>query len=306
METMDARLSVGLFNHPKIKKLIRRVGYEGPWRLIGLWLYARQHKPDGSLGVMNAEDIEIAVDWAGKPGDFVEALVQCRLLDLNGDTYELHDWEEHQPFAVGAQARRDSSRLAGMIRAHGEVKGREMFHAYQARRSEKTSDPLKKDERPASEPVSAAVAESPKTPAPSFLPSSTTNTTEKDLQPGKPAAPTTPAWEAYAEAYQRRHGCKPSRDAEANAQLKRLIGKVGADDAPAIAAHYVTNNDAYLIRERHPLGVLAKNAQKYRTDWLTGRQITGHQARQTERTASNPLARMAIEAVTQEALTHAK
>lgn len=119
---------------------------------------------------------------------------------------------------------------------------------------------------------------------------------------GKPAAPTTPVFESYAQAYEIRHGCRPARNAETNAVLKRFAEKVGWPDAPSIAAFFVSSNDAFLVRERHPLKVLAANAEKYRTEWLTGCQITGNQARQQERTADNPFARMATQ--NQRAIAH--
>lgn len=160
METLDARLSVGLYKHRKIKKLIASVGFEGPWRLVGLWLYARELRPNGVLDGMTPEDIELEVDWSGKAGAFVEALIECRWLDLDGSTYVLHDWCQHQPFASNAQARKDSARLAGLIRQHGERKGREMFHGGQAA-----------SERPASESLAERSADSENRSAPSFLPS---------------------------------------------------------------------------------------------------------------------------------------
>lgn len=123
-----------------------------------------------------------------------------------------------------------------------------------------------------------------------------------EMPAGKPAAPTTPVFEAYSQAYASRHGVAPARNAETNAVLKRFGEKVGWPDAPAIAAFFVSSNDAFLVRERHPLKVLAANAEKYRTEWLTGCQITGNQARQQERTADNPFARMTKQ--TQRAIAH--
>lgn len=165
VETLDARLSVGLYKHRKIKKLISRVGFEGPWRLVGLWLYARESRPNGVLHGMTAEDIELEVDWSGKAGALVSALLECRWLDKDGDTFVLHDWAEHQPFASNAQSRKDSARLAGLIRQYGDRKGREMFRVGQATGYQTASDALAECQRLASDPLADR---SP----PSFLPSS--------------------------------------------------------------------------------------------------------------------------------------
>lgn len=126
MTALDARVSVGLYNHPKVKKLIRRVGFEGPWRLVGLWLYARQNKPDGVLADMTAEDIEIAVDWAGKPGELVAALLDVGFLDLDG-AYSLHDWTEHQPWAAGTKERSRAATFKALKRHHGEQRALQMI-----------------------------------------------------------------------------------------------------------------------------------------------------------------------------------
>lgn len=70
----DARLSVGLVSHPKTKKLIRRLGTNGAWRLVCLFLWCAANRSDGDLTGMSDEDIELAVDWNGDPRAFVGAL----------------------------------------------------------------------------------------------------------------------------------------------------------------------------------------------------------------------------------------
>lgn len=129
MTALDARVSVGLYTHPKIKKLIRRIGFEGPWRLVGLWLYARQHKPDGLLEGMSDEDIEIAVDWAGKPGELVAALLEVGFLDrcVDNPYYALHDWADHQPWSAGTLERSAKAKYRALKRHHGEERARQMM-----------------------------------------------------------------------------------------------------------------------------------------------------------------------------------
>mgnify|MGYP000243346383 CR=1 FL=1 len=56
----DIRLSVGFFDHPKIIKLERQLGYEGVIALIRLWLWVAQNRPSGLLSGMDDEDIAIA------------------------------------------------------------------------------------------------------------------------------------------------------------------------------------------------------------------------------------------------------
>lgn len=136
---VDARFAAGFTRHLKTKKLIRRIGYEGFFFLVDLILYARLNRPDGDLAGMTAEDIELAVEWKGEPGALVRGLKEVEYLDGEEGEYRLHDWADHQPWAVGTESRRDAARLAGLIRQYGEDRGREMFHADQARRSKKAA-----------------------------------------------------------------------------------------------------------------------------------------------------------------------
>lgn len=94
-------------------------------------------------------------------------------------------------------------------------------------------------------------------------------------------------WNAYAEAYFERYQTEPVRNAKVNAQVIELYKRLGAEEARAVAAYYVTINDAYLIRCCHDLGSLLAKAESYRTQWATGRQMNGRTARQIEDTQSN-------------------
>jgi len=87
-----------------------------------------------------------------------------------------------------------------------------------------------------------------------------------------PVALSTPTWEAYAAAYEARHGAPPVRDALVNRQLKDFVSRVGAEDAPAIAAHYLGDVTPFYVQQRHPISLLLRDYQKLRTDWLTGRR----------------------------------
>jgi hypothetical protein len=140
--SLDARISTTLPSHPKTKKLIRRIGMDGAWKLICFFLWARQAKPDGDLAGMSDEDLELAVDWHGEPGALISAMSDVGFLDGEEFGRSLHDWEDHNPFAAGQSARSDKARLAGLVRQYGAEKGREMFHAYQARKLQDDSSEL--------------------------------------------------------------------------------------------------------------------------------------------------------------------
>jgi hypothetical protein len=99
--------------------------------------------------------------------------------------------------------------------------------------------------------------------------------------------PTAALWEAYSEAYEKRYGAEPVRNATVNGQLLAVIKRLGAEEAPDVAAFYVAHKAAFYAQKGHPVGLLLLDAEKLRTEWITGRQITSTAARQQERTAAN-------------------
>lgn len=66
----DIRLSTEFWQHPKTRKLAKRLGLEGVRSLQILWLWAARNRPDGNLGGMDWEDIELAADWQGEERAF--------------------------------------------------------------------------------------------------------------------------------------------------------------------------------------------------------------------------------------------
>jgi len=108
----DIRLSVSFKGHRKRLKLEVALGAGATGHLIDLWITAAQDRPDGLLTGWDASDIALAGGWKDEPGRFVDALMACKLLDLEGDTYRLHDWAEHQPWVCGAEERTIRARYA--------------------------------------------------------------------------------------------------------------------------------------------------------------------------------------------------
>ena len=85
---------------------------------------------------------------------------------------------------------------------------------------------------------------------------------------------TVPTWEAYSESYQKRYHEAPIRNATVNGMLRNFVNRVGKDEAPEIAAFFVTHNDPLYIRKGHSVGTMLTDAEKLRTEWKTGHQIT--------------------------------
>ncbi|AXG67730.1 hypothetical protein [Ralstonia phage GP4] len=99
----------------------------------------------------------------------------------------------------------------------------------------------------------------------------------------KPPAPTSAIWDAYAAAYRQRYGAEPVRNAKVNGQLAQLLTRLGADEAPQVAAFYVWNNNRYYAQKMHAVDCLLADAEKLRTEWFTGRRMTAKAASEADR-----------------------
>jgi len=128
----DARISTGLPSHPKTKKLIKRLGHAGGWSLVCLFLWVAANRPSGDLLGLSVEDIELAADWTGNEGEFVEALVAVRFLDGAPENYEVHDWAEHNPWAAGFEMRSAKAKWNAVKRHHGEAEADRQVIEYAA------------------------------------------------------------------------------------------------------------------------------------------------------------------------------
>lgn len=103
-------------------------------------------------------------------------------------------------------------------------------------------------------------------------------------------------WQAYSDAHQRRYGTKPVRNAKVNANVRQLVQRLGAAEAPQVAAFFVDCvNDAFVVRACHGIGLLLAQAEGYRTQWASGQAMTATRARQIDQTQSN--ADVAAEAI---------
>lgn len=112
----DIRLMFSYRGHHKIKKLRLKLGEAGPMAHIYLLLFAGESKSDGVLEGMDAEDIALAADYRGDAHEFVETLQALKLLDLQGETYSIHNWAKHNPYAAGAEERSEHGRKAAKAR----------------------------------------------------------------------------------------------------------------------------------------------------------------------------------------------
>lgn len=101
-----------------------------------------------------------------------------------------------------------------------------------------------------------------------------------------PASPTQAngiaTWTAYAEAYYLRYHVQPVRNQQVNSHLKQLVARLGQEEAPQIAAFYLTHNKPFYVTARHPTNLLLKDAEGLRTEWATGIKATILEAKSAE------------------------
>lgn len=187
----DIRLSVGFWDHPKTRKLIKRLGLESVRSLQILWMWCAQNRPNGMLVGMDAEDIELSAQWGGEEGKFFKVLLELRWIDETPDGHVLHEWEQHNPWASGTESRSGKARLSRL----SQIAPAAYRQCVADGKTELTPEEYAalKDSTPATEqrnaserlaPACNTLGESPAnasaTPAPAPAPSLTLNTKNKE------------------------------------------------------------------------------------------------------------------------------
>lgn len=95
-------------------------------------------------------------------------------------------------------------------------------------------------------------------------------------------------WAAYSDAYERRYGAKPVRNASVNGKIKQFVLRIGHEESPAVAEFYVDRvSDSFVVRKVHDVGLLLSGAEGYRTQWAAGVAMTGTRAKQIDQSQSN-------------------
>ena len=113
----DIRLHVTIRTNRKIKKLRKKLGGEAVLCLVFLWVSAAVNEPDGVLRGWDVDDIALESDWQADPDEFLIALLDFDLLRENesGD-YFIVNWEKHQSWVIGAEARSQKAQRAANLR----------------------------------------------------------------------------------------------------------------------------------------------------------------------------------------------
>lgn len=94
-------------------------------------------------------------------------------------------------------------------------------------------------------------------------------------------------WKAYSDAFFNRYQTEPVRNAAVNSQVKSFVQRIGSVEAPQVAAFFLQNNSSWYVQKGHAFKSLLGDAEKIRTEWATGRTMTGTRARQIDKSQAN-------------------
>jgi hypothetical protein len=95
-----------------------------------------------------------------------------------------------------------------------------------------------------------------------------------DKKSEKSESKTALTWESFSNAYRKRYGSDPVRNATTNSQMSNFVKRIGADEAPDVAAFFVTLEDQWYTQKCHSTGCLLHDAEKLRTMWKSGIRTT--------------------------------
>lgn len=141
----------GTPRHPKVSDLataLKKEMYAAVGILELLWHFTAEYAPRGDIGRHTDIAIAKAVHWRGNPAKLIDALVQCRLLDLSqASRLVVHDWADHADDATHMKlARAREFFFDGGLPSTRRLSGQEKLNAVRfyepTVRTESTQDAL--------------------------------------------------------------------------------------------------------------------------------------------------------------------
>lgn len=94
-------------------------------------------------------------------------------------------------------------------------------------------------------------------------------------------SPTQKVWEVYCEEYRKRYTCDPTRNGKTMGQAKLLVGRLGSE-APEVVRFFMQSKNPRYFSNYYDLGLCLMDAEKLRTQWLTGLSVTKIQTKHLE------------------------
>lgn len=113
------------------------------------------------------------------------------------------------------------------------------------------------------------------------------STTAKPHAPAKAVSPlNSKIWSSYSTAYFDKYGTEPVRNAKVNSQVSQLGQRLG-EDAPHVAGWFLSHKNGWYAQKMHSVDCLLSDAEKLRTEWATGTQMTQAMARQVDKSSGS-------------------
>lgn len=235
-------------------KLLGTNHFDAKGRMIDVWEWCTDRETYFiSEALLNA---------IGERDDFADCLVAADLAEKTEQGVRVKGTEGRIEWLA---AKRANGRLGGRPKEEDEEKEPNDNLDETSRLS---------DEKPNGNPITIALPLSP------TITTSNNSSRRAKRAPVDGPTPGSQVWDAYSAAFKKRWGDDPPRNAEANSLCKRLVEKLGVDDAPSVAEFYVSHKDAFYVKAMHPLTLLIRDATRIRTEWSTGRVSTAHAAKE--------------------------
>lgn len=93
-------------DHPKVLRLIGRLGNGADAMLVRLWNFcAKFFGDDGFIRGYSAAELEASLRWWGEPGKCVEALLALGFIHEDETGIQVHDWSDNQPHIKAYRAK---------------------------------------------------------------------------------------------------------------------------------------------------------------------------------------------------------
>ena len=70
-------------------------------------------------------------------------------------------------------------------------------------------------------------------------------------------------WELYSTKFAAKYNTSPLRDVTVNAQISKLTQRIPEGDMEGVLDTFLGDNDFYVVKQRHPIGLLLKQAEGY-------------------------------------------
>lgn len=93
----EINVSVDYFGHIKTRRLVARLGKGADLLPLRMWCYCGKHhkKDKGRLNGYEPSEFEaVVLEWWGKPGDAIKALIDVGFLEKTATGYLVHNWED--------------------------------------------------------------------------------------------------------------------------------------------------------------------------------------------------------------------